>query len=122
MDFEPLMNAPVLVQCHVAFALTSLLLMPVMLFRGKGDRVHKITGRVWVFTMVMTALTSFGIMDIRIIGPFSPIHGLSVLTLYSLFESIRHIRVGRVDGHKQSMFGAMLGLIGAGVFTVLPGA
>lgn len=121
MDFEPLMNAPLIVQCHVACAMTSLVLAPVMLLRRKGDRLHKLIGRVWVLAMAVTALSSFGITDIRLVGPFSPIHALSLLTLYSLLAAIYEARAGRIDLHKRHITGAAAGLIGAGLFTLLPG-
>jgi uncharacterized membrane protein len=121
MDFAPLLNAPLLVQCHVVFAMTALVLVPVMLFRRKGDRLHKIIGRVWVLAMGLTAVSSFGIMDIRLIGPFSPIHGLSLLTLYSLAGAVINARAGKIEARKGNILGAMGGLVGAGVFTVLPG-
>ena len=121
MDFSPIINAPFSVQVHVVFAITSLVLVPFILFGRKGDRRHKMLGRIWVAAMALTAISSFAIMDIRLIGPFSPIHGLSILTLYSLFGAVREARAGRVEAHKRHILGAMGGLLGAGVFTVLPG-
>ena len=121
MHITPLMNAPIIVQAHVICAVIALGLVPVMLFRRKGDRLHEIIGRVWVLAMGLTAITSFGIMDIRLIGPFSPIHGLSLLTLYSLIGAVLQARAGKIDAHKSHILGAMGGLVGAGVFTVLPG-
>lgn len=121
MDFAPLMNAPLMIQGHVAFAMISLVLTPVMLLRRKGDRLHKVIGRIWVLAMALTAISSFWILTIRIIGPFSPIHGLSLLTLYSLVAAIYEARRGRISRHKQHIVGAAAGLVGAGLFTLLPG-
>lgn len=121
MDVQPLLDAPLLVQAHVMCALAALALTPAILMRRKGDRLHKMLGRSWVAAMALTALSSFGIMDIRLIGPFSPIHALSLLTLFSLGSAIYYARHGKIDAHQQGMLGAMFGLVGAGVFTVLPG-
>lgn len=121
MTIQPLLDAPLLVQCHVITAFAALLLTPAILLRRKGDRRHRILGRFWVLAMGATALSSFAITDIRVIGPFSPIHGLSLLTLFSLGAAIVHARQGRIEAHKGSMFGVMFGLVGAGVFTVIPG-
>ncbi|WP_293452644.1 DUF2306 domain-containing protein [Planktotalea sp.] len=120
MDFTPLFNESAVIQFHAACAMLSLCLAPIMLWRRKGDRLHKILGRVWVLGMALTALSSFAIQDIRLIGPFSPIYGLSLLTLYSLFNAVRYARAGNIEAHKSSILGAAEGLIGAGVFTLLP--
>lgn len=121
MDFSPLLSAPLTDQLHVAAALTALLVTPIMLMRRKGDKLHKILGRVWVLAMALTAISSFAIHDIRLVGPFSPIHLLSCFTLYTLYGAISMVRVGRIEAHKQHMIGAMGGLLGAGLFTLLPG-
>ena len=121
MNFQPLLVAPLVVQLHVLCALSALVLTPLILARRKGDRLHKIAGRFWVLAMGLTALSAFWITDIRVVGPFSPIHALSLLTLFSLVSAIYYARKGRIEAHKQSMTGAMFGLVGAGVFTVLPG-
>lgn len=121
MNFTPLLEADTAVQVHVGFAVVSLALVPVMLLRRKGDGLHKILGRIWVFAMALTALSSFALMEIRVIGPFSPIHGLSILTLYSLFAAISTVRKGDIKAHKKHICGAMGGLVGAGAFTVIPG-
>ena len=121
MDIAPFLNAPISIQVHVVCAVVSLALVPVMVLRRKGDRLHKVIGRIWAIAMALTALSSFAIMTIRIIGPFSPIHGLSLLTLYSLIGAVVTARKGKIEAHKGHMLGAMGGLVGAGVFTFLPG-
>lgn len=121
MDFTPLLSAPMSIQIHALAAFSALALTPVMLMRRKGDRLHKSLGRVWVAAMAFTALSSFAIHEIRLVGPFSPIHILSVFTLYTLIAAITSARAGRIKAHKQNMLGAMAGLIGAGLFTLLPG-
>lgn len=120
MDISPLLDAPLATQVHVVSALCSLALTPLIVLRRKGDRLHKISGRVWVGVMAVTALSSFAIHDIRLIGPFSPIHLLSLLTLYTLAGAIYCARAGKIKAHKRHMQGATLGLLGAGLFTLVP--
>ena len=69
MDIAPFLNAPISIQVHVVCAVVSLALVPLMVLRRKGDRLHKVIGRVWAIAMALTALSSFAIMTIRIIGP-----------------------------------------------------
>ena len=121
MDIAPLLAASVAIQLHVGAALVALALTPVILLRRKGDRLHKLTVRVWTLVMALTALSSFAVHEIRLFGPFSPIHFLSLLTLYSLFGAIYQVRRGRITAHKKHMQGAMVGLVGAGLVTLLPG-
>lgn len=84
--------------------------------------VHRLLGWSWVGLMTLVAVTSFFFTEIRVLGPFSPIHLLSVLTLASLVVSIRAARAGQLQRHRQSMrmlYG--LALILTGAFTLLPG-
>ena len=68
------------------------------------------------------ALSSFGINDFRIIGPFSPIPLLSACTLFHLGHALRGIRRGEVEKRAADMRSALLHvLIGAGACTLLPG-
>ena len=72
--------------------------------------------------MTVLALSSFAIHSFAVIGPFSPLHGLALLTLWSLWEAIRHARAGRIAAHQRVLrnlywFGVMV----AGVFNFLPG-
>lgn len=121
MTLTPLLDASIAIQMHVCSALLAALLTPFLFLRRKGDRTHKLLGRIWWGAMAITALSSFAITGIRLVGPFSPIHLLSLLTLFSLVQGVRYARAGKITGHKQSMLGAMGGLVGAGLFTVLPG-
>jgi uncharacterized membrane protein len=48
------------------------------------------------------------------------IHILSVVVMLSLGYAIYAIRSGNVRGHKQAMIFTFAGLMGAGIFTLLP--
>ncbi|MBZ9799284.1 DUF2306 domain-containing protein [Mesorhizobium sp. ES1-4] len=78
MSLAPLFHASLLIQLHALAAIASILLGAVQLWRTKGDRLHQALGRVWVGLMALVALSSFFIWTIRLWGPFSPIHLLSV--------------------------------------------
>ncbi|MBU2980854.1 DUF2306 domain-containing protein [Lentibacter algarum] len=121
MSFQPILEANPAIQLHLAAALASVALTPVMLMRRKGDRLHKALGRLWVVAMAATALSSFWISTIKLWGAWSPIHILSVITLISLVLAVRRARAGDIRGHKASLIGAILGLLGAGLFTLVPG-
>ncbi|MXZ81039.1 MAG: DUF2306 domain-containing protein, partial [Gammaproteobacteria bacterium] len=79
-------------------------------------------GGIWVALMAGVAISGFWIHEIRLFGPFSPIHLLSVLTLSILIFSMVCVRIGRIDGHRRSMILLyLMGLVLTGAFTLLPG-
>lgn len=122
MDLEPFERAPLIIQVHVISACVALLIGTVIFLRGKGDFVHRMTGRAWVFLMAMVAGSGLFIFELRLIGPFSPVHLLSVLTLIWLFQAITAVRRGQVQRHLKIMRGIYFGgLMLAGAFTLLPG-
>lgn len=120
--FDPLLSAPPVIQIHVLGAVLSLLLGPVTLYRSRRDHLHKVLGYVWVTAMAVTALSSFLIHDFALVGPFSPIHLLSLLALASLFVAVRAAIRGNTTLHRETMHGLYWrGLTIAGLFTFLPG-
>lgn len=119
---EPILNAPLTVQIHICAAIPALGLGPVAFLRRRRDWVHRLAGRLWVLAMAVLALSSFGIHGFRMIGPFSPIHLLSLWVLVELVRGIADIRAGRVAAHGARMWGMYQGAIGiAGALTLLPG-
>jgi uncharacterized membrane protein len=72
--------------------------------------------------MATIAVSSFWIHDLRMIGPFSPIHLLSIFTLAVLPLAVLAARRHDVARHRRAMLGLFLGaLVVAGLFTLLPG-
>jgi uncharacterized membrane protein len=72
--------------------------------------------------MLIVALSSFWIHDLRLWGPWSPIHLLSIFSLVMLPLGIHYARGHRVRGHKLTMLGLFAGaLVIAGIFTLAPG-
>jgi uncharacterized membrane protein len=122
MNFEPLLSAPFAIQLHALAAVLAFLLGGLVLFRRKGDRLHRLGGRIWVGLMLAVAISSFFIHTIRMIGPWSPIHLLSILTLAALFVGVRRAWLRNIPAHRRMMQSTYVGsLIIAGIFTFLPG-
>lgn len=122
MSLTPLIDAPLPVQIHAFAAISALLLGALVLFRRKGTSLHKVMGRTWVGLMLVTAGSAIFINEIRLIGPFSPIHIFSVVTFIGVVHGIREVRRGNVRGHRATMQGLyFFALILAGAFTLLPG-
>ena len=88
MTFEPILNAPIYILIHASAAMIALLMGPFVILRNRRDRLHKIVGYIWVVVMACAAISSFWIMEFRLIGPFSPIHGLSIYVLWSLYRGV----------------------------------
>ncbi len=122
MTLEPLFNATPAIQIHVATVIPAAILGAWVLFGRKGTALHKALGRVWVALMFVTALSSFFVHELRLIGVFSPIHVLSIVTLVSCGVIVWSARARRFEIHQRTVKGLYWGGIGlAGVFTLLPG-
>lgn len=122
MTLTPFLDAPLIIQLHAASAIVALVTGPFALFRRRRDKLHKSLGRLWVAAMAVTALSAGFIFELRMIGPFSPIHLFVPLTLYGLWRGVMLIRQGEVAAHASQMRGIYFSAIGvAGLFTLLPG-
>lgn len=120
--FDPVTTAPLSVQVHVVSALAALVLTPVQFWRPGGRALHKQIGYMWVAAMALTSLSSFWIAEIRLLGPFSPIHLLSCFVLCTLVISVAAARRGNIYAHRRWLEScAFWGLGVAGLFTLLPG-
>lgn len=122
MSLDAFTQTSLVIQVHTIAALVALIVGPVALYRARRDRWHRRLGYVWVSMMAITAATGFFIWTIRVIGPFSPIHLLSVLTLWTLWVGTRAAIRRDIAAH-QKAFRTLYwyGLILAGLFTFLPG-
>ena len=122
MMISPILDAGLPVQIHLASVLLALVLGPFVLLRPRRDRLHRAMGAIWVGAMGLGALSSFLIWGYGLIGPFSPIHLLSLFVLWSLWVAITAIRRGDVARHRAHMRGLYVyGLLVPGLFTLLPG-
>jgi uncharacterized membrane protein len=116
------MNLPIII--HLATVIPAVPLGAYVLWRKKGDAMHRLLGKLWVMLMVVTAIASFwiGEPDTGIRGTgLSFIHLFTVLVLVSVPLGIWSIRIGDVAGHQKAMQGIYIGLIVAGLFSFIPG-
>lgn len=115
---------PLPVVIHLITVVPALLLGPFILWRKKGDKIHKLLGRIWAALMMVTAIASafIGAPGGGIAGTgFSPIHIFTVWTLTNVPLAIWLARRGKIAQHKSTMTGLYVGLCIAGAFTLIPG-
>lgn len=121
MTLAPLLAAGPVIIVHSVAALLALGLGVAQLLMPKGQLWHRVMGRLWVGLMAVVVASSFGIHELRWLGPFSAIHLVSIATAFALIAAVRDARAGRIASHRARMlwlFGAAL--IGADPFTLLP--
>ncbi|SOE13428.1 uncharacterized membrane protein [Hoeflea halophila] len=122
MTLEPLLNASPAIQLHVLAVVPAAVIDGILLLGRKGTPAHRSAGRVWIALMLLAALSSFFIHTIRLWGPFSPIHLLSVLTLVGVFAVVWSARRRDFINHQRAVKSLYFGAIGiAGGFSFLPG-
>jgi uncharacterized membrane protein len=122
MSLTPLLDAAPAIRLHAFAAMTAFALGIVQLSAPKGTLPHRTIGWIWVTLMAMVSLSSFWIHDLRLWGPWSPIHLLSIFTLLMLPLAVWAAHRHAVDRHRRAMTAIFLGaLVIAGVFTLVPG-
>lgn len=122
MTLAPLLGAPAVIQIHAFAALAAFAVGAVQLAAPKGTIPHRFVGWSWAALMLLVAASSLFIHTIRLWGPWSPIHLLSLLVLATLPLAIWHARRHNVRRHRQAMLMLFTGaLVIAGAFTLLPG-
>jgi len=123
MSLDPLLDAEIGIQIHACSAIAAFVLGAFVLWRRKGTRLHKALGRIWVVLMLVVATSSLFINEIRLIGPFSPIHIFAVLVYVGIGQALWAIIVQKdIAAHRANMQGVYIGsLLLAGAFTFLPG-
>ena len=122
MTLAPLLNAPAVIQVHAFAAMAAFALGILQFAAPKGTIPHRTVGWSWVALMAVVTASAFFIHEIRLWGPFSPIHLLAIFTLVSLPAAVLHARKHRVPNHRWAMISIFVGgLLIAGAFTFLPG-
>jgi uncharacterized membrane protein len=122
MNLAPLLNAAPAIPLHAFAAMTAFVLGTVQLAAPKGTLPHRTLGWIWIALMAMVAGSSFWIHQIRLLGPWSPIHLLSIFTLVMLPLGVWMAHRHRVADHRRIMILMFSGaLVIAGLFTLLPG-
>jgi uncharacterized membrane protein len=122
MSVAPLLDAAPQIPLHAFAAMAAFGLGLVQFAAPKGTLPHRTIGWIWVALMALVAGSSFWIHQIRLLGPFSPIHLLSIFTLAMLPFGVWFAHRHRVADHRRVMVLMFSGaLVIAGLFTLLPG-
>ena len=122
MSLTPLLEAAPAIPLHAFAAMAAFALGLVQFAAPKGTLPHRTLGWIWVALMAAVAVSSFWIHQIRLVGPWSPIHLLSIMVLILLPVAVLSARRHQVSPHSKIMIGIFSGgLVIAGLFTFLPG-
>ena len=72
--------------------------------------------------MLAVSISAFWIHQLRLWGPWSPIHLLAIFTLVMLPLGVWYAHRHAVERHRWTMIGIFVGaLVIAGIFTFVPG-
>ena len=122
MSLTPLLDAAPAIPVHAFAALAAFVLGVIQFAAPKGTLPHRTIGWLWVILMLAVAVSSFWIHQIKLWGPWSPIHLLSIFTLVMVPLGVWAAHRHRVTDHRRIMIGIFSGaLVVAGLFTLLPG-
>ncbi|MBR0747785.1 DUF2306 domain-containing protein [Bradyrhizobium japonicum] len=122
MSVALLLEAAPAIPLHAFAAMAAFVLGLVQFAAPKGTLPHRTIGWIWVGLMAVVAASSFWIHQIRLVGPFSPIHLLSIFTLVMLPLAVWRAHTHRVADHRRIMIMTFVGaLVIAGLFTLMPG-
>jgi uncharacterized membrane protein len=122
MSLTPLLNAAPAIPVHAFAAMAAFALGVMQLAAPKGTLPHRALGWIWVALMMGVALSSFWIHQIRLVGPWSPIHLISIFVLVMVPLAVWQAHRHRVSAHRRAMILTFTGaLVIAGAFTLLPG-
>jgi uncharacterized membrane protein len=122
MNLAPLLDAAPAIPLHAFAAMAAFALGIVQFTAPKGTLPHRTLGWIWVILMAVVAISSFWIHQIRLVGPWSPIHLLSIFTPIMLVVGVLYARRHNVRGHKVTMISIFAGALAvAGLFTFVPG-
>jgi uncharacterized membrane protein len=122
MTLAPLLAAAPAIPLHAFAAMAAFALGLVQFASPKGTLPHRTVGWIWVALMLVVAISSLWIHQIRLLGPFSPIHFLSIFTLVMMPIAVWKAHTHQVAPHRRIMTYLFLGaLVVAGLFTLVPG-
>src|SRR5579871_459549 len=122
MSLAPLLEAAPAIPVHALAAMAAFALGVVQFAAPKGTLPHRTVGWIWVVLMLSVAISSFWIHQIKLWGPWSPIHLLSIFTLLTLPLGVWYAHRHNVASHRRVMIALFCGaLVIAGLFTLLPG-
>ena len=115
MTLEPLLNAPVAVQAHVATVIPAAVLgLWLLAFSRKGSRSHRAVGVAFLTLMVTTALIA---LFIHRRTPDGPVFGMSTthlfvpFVLFATWRAIDGAFSGNISQHRRWVVGLFVGAI-----------
>ncbi len=112
MSLAPLLDAAPAIPVHAFAAMAAFALGIVQFAAPKGTLPHRTVGWIWVGLMAVVAASSFWIHEIRLLGPWSPIHLLSIFTLIMLPIAVWRARRHRIADHRRIMIADFCGRAG----------
>jgi uncharacterized membrane protein len=118
------MEAPLIIQLHVASALPAILIGPFAIFMKTSWRLHKIVGFSWIVAMASLCITGLLIpsYNLAVIGHLGPIHLFCFWGLSGIFNGVRYARLGRIAEHRMTLKWTWFGAMGAAsLANFLPG-
>jgi uncharacterized membrane protein len=129
MNLQPLVEAPLAIQLHVATIVPAFVIGTwLIFFSTKGSRYHRLAGKTYLALMVLTSLAAVFVRSFSgwslAMGPLSLglIHLFVPLTLHGVWGTLAALRAGDVKGHQASMRGVYFGAIAiAGLLAFAPG-
>ena len=77
-------QASLSIQLHVFAAIGAFALGSVQIVAPKGTLPHRVIGSIWIALMAAVCVTAFFIHQLRVWGPWSPIHLPAIFTLAGL--------------------------------------
>jgi len=120
-DLALLRGQPLVLQMHVASAVTALVIGSGLMWGPKGTAIHRGFGWTWVIAMMTTAISSF-FLDFGNLTGAGLIHILSAYVAITVPMGVAFARRHNIRAHRRTMTGVFLfGLIVAGAFTFAPG-
>jgi uncharacterized membrane protein len=122
MSLDPLLQAEPVIRVHAFAAIAAFLLGAVQLTAPKGTLPHRVVGWTWAGLMLVIGASALFIHEIRLWGPWSPIHLIALYTLVMLPLGVWRAHRHDVAAHRRTMLGLFLGgMVIAGLFTFAPG-
>jgi uncharacterized membrane protein len=122
MTLAPLLQASPAIQLHAFAAMGAFVLGLVQFSAPKGTIPHRAIGWTWVVLMLAVSISAFWIHELRLWGPWTPIHLLAIFTLITLPIAVLNAHRHRVARHRAAMISIFVGaLVIAGLFTLVPG-
>ena len=121
MNFSHLITQSSPIPTHAIAAMLAIILGAWQLLSKKGNATHRYIGYTWVLLMLYVSISSFWIHSLKLVGLFSPIHLLSIYTIWILYKSVQAARQKNIAKHKRMMkLLFVYALVITGLFTLLP--